>query len=118
MKKGRARFIGENKICLACPPIINYLEDIKMDNNSTTEIIEYARQTIEKINDEYRGAAPGEFDKEIAKSMIETMKYLMNTAVKLEAVSTLLELSKVETDSNQVLLAVVDALQNIIRDKI
>lgn len=33
VKNGRARFIDENKICLACPP--NNLEDKTMNNNET-----------------------------------------------------------------------------------
>ncbi len=51
VKSGRARFVDENKICLACPPNIN-LED----NNMTEEIknqnvysIEYILSQIEKI---------------------------------------------------------------------
>ncbi len=35
VKNGRARFVGENKICLACPPNEN-LEDNKMSNNKNT----------------------------------------------------------------------------------
>ncbi len=33
VKNGRARFIGENKICLACPPQNFETEDIKMSEN-------------------------------------------------------------------------------------
>ncbi len=36
VKNGRARFIGENKICLACPPDKIEMEDIKMSENNTT----------------------------------------------------------------------------------
>ncbi len=46
VKSGRARFVGDNKICLACPPNIN-LEDKKMTENkninatqNTSEITE------------------------------------------------------------------------------
>ncbi len=35
VKSGRARFVAENKICLACPPDIN-LEDNKMSENINT----------------------------------------------------------------------------------
>ena len=34
VKNGRARFINENTICLACPPK-EYLEDNKMENKLT-----------------------------------------------------------------------------------
>ena len=36
VKSGRARFVGENKICLACPPSDN-LEDKNMENNTKVE---------------------------------------------------------------------------------
>ena len=59
VKSGRARFVAENKICLACPPN-QYLEDKDMSENTTTienaqetksiEItVEYALGQIEKI---------------------------------------------------------------------
>lgn len=60
VKSGRARFVDENTICLACPPKI--LEDNKMDNinidKTTGEVIEtpaskynleYALEQIERI---------------------------------------------------------------------
>jgi len=34
IKNGRARFISENVICLACPPDNIYLEDYKMNNDN------------------------------------------------------------------------------------
>ena len=37
VKSGRARFVGENKICLACPPNDN-LEDNKMSENINTNV--------------------------------------------------------------------------------
>ena len=37
VKSGRARFVAENKICLACPPNIN-LEDNKMSENINTNV--------------------------------------------------------------------------------
>ncbi len=62
VKNGRARFVGENKICLACPPNA-YLEDIKMtdrlENLETTAAdgekkqnkysLDYFFEQIEKI---------------------------------------------------------------------
>ena len=46
VKSGRARFIGENKICLACPPNLN-LEDNTMTDNKLT--VNYLLEQIEKI---------------------------------------------------------------------
>lgn len=63
VKKGRARFINDDVICLACPPDI-YLEDIIMNNDNikieeefapTTSgkyTYEYALQQIEKITND------------------------------------------------------------------
>ena len=60
VKNGRARFVAENKICLACPPNEN-LEDNKMsenintnvttnENNNNQEItVKYILEQIEKI---------------------------------------------------------------------
>ena len=50
VKKGRARFVDENTVCLACPP--NILEDTKMsDNNIKTNVNETAEpiEAVEKI---------------------------------------------------------------------
>ena len=50
VKKGRARFVDDNTICLACPP--NILEDTKMsDNNIKTKVNETAEpiEAAEKI---------------------------------------------------------------------
>ena len=48
VKKGRARFIEENKICLACPPN-EYLEDKDMENTNIKSGVEFAREQIEKL---------------------------------------------------------------------
>ena len=45
VKNGRARFVGENKICLACPPD-KILEENKMEENKLT-----VREIFEAIND-------------------------------------------------------------------
>ena len=51
VKSGRARFVDENKICLACPPNFD-LEDKKMTEEIKTESIyniEYILSQIAKI---------------------------------------------------------------------
>lgn len=56
VKNGRARFMDENKICLACPP--NILEDKTMNNNETMidmttgEVVETTNQEP-KLSVEY-----------------------------------------------------------------
>ena len=45
VKNGRARFVGENKICLACPPNEN-LEDNKMEENKLTAKEIFVQLTI------------------------------------------------------------------------
>ena len=46
VKKGRARFIDENTICLACPPN-EYLEDIEMSENKNIN-----KEAIEAVAEE------------------------------------------------------------------
>jgi len=68
VKNGRARFIDENTICLACPP--DNLEE-KMDNQNienATYSIEYALGQLEKLRIEFRT-----FDEKICE-MIEKNK--------------------------------------------
>ena len=56
VKNGRARFVSENKICLACPPN-TILEDLKMSDNMIkkeqvfTQIVELQKdlESIDKI---------------------------------------------------------------------
>ena len=49
VKKGRARFIAENKICLACPPNI-FLEENKMENNIKQYNKEEQQRFFQKAN--------------------------------------------------------------------
>ena len=54
VKSGRARFVDENKICLACPPNFD-LEDKKMTEERKTESIyniEYILSQIAKIQEQ------------------------------------------------------------------
>ena len=53
MKNGRARFIGENKICLACPPE-QYLEENKMEENKTLTKREVFEQIV-KLQEQMLG---------------------------------------------------------------
>ena len=94
IKKGRARLVSENRICLTCPPSINInneSEDIDM-MNQTQEIVEFVRDKINGLYDEYKGAAPGEFDEQIISGMIALNKHLLDTAVKIEALDKLTHL--------------------------
>jgi len=45
VKKGRARFIAENKICLACPPD-QILEEQTMENTNTVTVKEIFDQIV------------------------------------------------------------------------
>ena len=52
VKSGRARFIAENKICLACPPHIE-MEGKQMSENTNSKLtINYLLDQIEKISNE------------------------------------------------------------------
>ena len=81
---------------------------------NSSEIIEYAKQTIDKIHNEYRGAAPGEFDIDIATKMIDSINILMSTAVKLEAINALDKLQAAGCDEDTA-NAIVNALHDVIR---
>jgi len=48
VKSGRARFVDENKICLACPPNIN-LEDKNMSENKEAQIVEMPEKALTEI---------------------------------------------------------------------
>ena len=54
VKKGRARFLSENKICLACPPTIdledNEMADIEKDNVKVTENDVPKSESVEVID--------------------------------------------------------------------
>ena len=55
VKHGRARFVDENTICLACPPNQNHLEDIPMSENINTQetlSVDYILSQIEKITEQ------------------------------------------------------------------
>ena len=45
VKKGRARFIAENKICLACPPE-QFLEEQTMENTNTITVKDVFEQLV------------------------------------------------------------------------
>ena len=50
VKNGRARFVGENKICLACPPDM-ISEDKKMsDNTINTKTAQIANETADDVS--------------------------------------------------------------------
>lgn len=50
VKKGRARWVDENTICLACPPDDIDLEDTKMDKNKINPIEVNVNEQNEKVN--------------------------------------------------------------------
>lgn len=54
VKNGRARFVSENKICLACPPNLE-LEDNDMSENKDTQLFsaDYILKQIEKIQEQF-----------------------------------------------------------------
>lgn len=49
VKSGRARYVDENTICLACPPKIHNLEDFEMNINEIKDNIDVA-YIMEKID--------------------------------------------------------------------
>jgi len=49
VKHGRARFIGEHKICLACPPNMNLEEQTMSNDNTPALTMEYLLGKIDQI---------------------------------------------------------------------
>ncbi len=50
VKNGRARFVDENKICLACPPLTLKTEDINMsEQNTANETVNSTMYTVDYI---------------------------------------------------------------------
>jgi len=76
--------------------------------NQTQEIVEFAQDKINVLYEEYKGAAPGEYDESISLEMIALTKYLLDTAVKIEALEKLqnfdftLDSAKGEMDTNAI----------------
>ena len=60
--------------------------------NQTQEIIEFAQDRINMLYDKYQGAAPGEYDEQVINGVIAITKYLLDTAVKIEALEKLAQL--------------------------
>lgn len=55
VKKGRARWIGENRICLASPPDHDFRKDTDMSDlikNEAAPTVEYVLGQIEKLSEE------------------------------------------------------------------
>lgn len=52
VKNGRARFVDEHTICLACPPKDDNLEDRNMSENKELLTVDYILSQIEKIVDQ------------------------------------------------------------------
>jgi len=88
VKNGRARFINETKICLACPPN-EYLEDNKMDNNiqqnaALTEkeifdqivllqkqLTEYSPTSLHRLGEAIACAGSNDEDEAISEKQVE-----------------------------------------------
>lgn len=72
VKNGRARFVGENKICLACPPD-KIMEDNKMADNKINDIAKAAKTAAKEAN-EHTTAFEAEFSKEMNSSASKETK--------------------------------------------
>lgn len=89
VKSGRARFIDENRICLACPPNINEItEDIKMSENKkieaaeaveNTEIAEATENTATKYTIDYVLEQIAKLQQHIADNPLNHLRYSVNS---------------------------------------
>ena len=106
VKKGRARFVDDSTICLACPPDI--LEDTKMsDNNIKTNIAE----TVDKIEEigEMSGSenSAGE---QIESALTEKPR---TSGPELSVGYILSQIEKIQQDNEHVFKA-LSALENLV----
>ena len=46
VKNGRARFVGENRICLACPPDMKSISEDNMDNNKSIQNVDNSKHDM------------------------------------------------------------------------
>ncbi len=107
VKKGRARFVDENTVCLACPP--NILEDTKMsDNNIKTQVDETAEpneaaaEAVEKIE-------------EIEK-IDETTGKKSSSEPELTVGYILSQIEKIQQDNEHIFKALTDLENLVIND--
>ena len=88
VKNGRARFVDENTICLACPPDTN-LEETKMTNNT------------EKTVNTTVNTAPTLTAKEIFDQIVALQHELGSLSHLTEAVQTIYSTDAPQTDYNE-----------------
>ena len=107
VKKGRARFVDENTVCLACPP--NILEDTKMSDNNiktqvdeTAEPNEVAAEAVEKIE-------------EIEK-IDETTGKKSSSEPELTVGYILSQIEKIQQDNEHIFKALTDLENLVIND--
>ena len=74
---------------------------------NTQEIVEFAKDRIEQLYDEYRGAAPGEYDPQVIGGVISITRHMLDSAVKFEALDVL---RHVGIDNDDVIRDVFEAI--------
>lgn len=135
VKSGRARFIGDNKICLVCPPKNIILEEKKMNNNEQKLDMNYIMQRIDEIIEQGKdlnknltsltdGAADAIANREKTnRALIELLKEMLdrlypkvdafsiNTNI-INSLSNALE-TAVDNEDNNAQASIIDALMKI-----
>ncbi len=79
VKNGRARFVAENKICLACPPDIMKTEDIDMSENTKTTQTTETTETIEETE------IPANVETPQATASLYTEEYILQKIAEMQA---------------------------------
>ena len=101
VKKGRARFVDENTVCLACPP--NILEDTKMsDNNIKTQVDETAE--------------PNEAAAEAVEKIEEMSGKKSSSETELTVGYILSQIEKIQQDNEHIFKALTDLENLVIND--
>ena len=79
VKHGRARFVSENKICLACPPN-TILEDTVMSNKSTVDSLDMSKEINRVLQENPHADAAEMIRQRVAKDADVTSETEVNSA--------------------------------------
>ena len=82
--------------------------------NESREIVAFVQDKINGLYEQYKGAAPGEYDEQISGGMIAIMKQLLDTTVKIEALDKLTHLNFENDDGASDTKSIVQIYQTIL----
>ncbi len=113
VKNGRARFVDENTICLACPPHEFETEDIKMSENIETKTVEATNvpSTLDTILSGIKLVT------EQTDYLMETIKKFNSEAISDAAAQSLVCIIQARETTNQQTLKLYEKMYDNISDQ-